>query len=395
LNTQYLVQYGRASSEWCGSEPSLLAFITGAPDPGGPSESAFDHLADGFWSKPPYFTKPMKLGFRDGVAHSVSVELDELTSGGEYCARLVAFNESGWGAGGKLRFTADAPSVESVTPSSGPTGGASTVTIKGEDLDAASAVHFGTAAASIQSDASEKIVVSTPAHEAASVDVTVTTSAGTSETSAADRYTYEAPSESPGAITPKTTPGAGGGPGPTLGESEEVGVLRGTVTVKTKGSPSFAPFKGGTLPDGSEVDATQGVVSVTVVTPDGKAASSELYGGRFRIHQDRGGETHFALTLPLTGCRKVKLPRGGAAAVTATRRRHRPKSRYLWVSEKGGHWGTNGRYVSTSVEGTSWKTLDECTRTEVLVTAGRVKVRNLVTHRTRRLGPGGRYVAHA
>jgi hypothetical protein len=172
-----------------------------------------------------------------------------------------------------------------------------------------------------------------------------------------------------------------------------VGVLRGTVTVKRKGSLSFSLFEGGTLPDGSEVDATHGVVMVTVLTPDGKAVSAELYGGRFRIHQDRSGETHFVLTLPLTGCQKAKLPRGAAAAVTARRRRHR--SRYLWVSEKGGRWGTNGRYVSTSVEGTSWRTLDECTRTEVLVTAGRVKVRNLVTHRTRTLGPGGRYVARA
>ena len=73
----------------------------------------------------------------------------------------------------------------------------------------------------------------------------------------------------------------------------------------------------------------------------------------------------------------------------------RPKSRYLWVAEKGGRWGTNGRFVSTSVEGTRWLTLDECRRSLVRVTEGRVKVRNLVTRRTKTLGAGGRYVAHA
>ena len=149
-NTQYLVQYGPASSDWCGTEPSLLASIAVAAAAGAPSVSAFDHLADGFWPEPPYFTKPMKLGFHDHEAHSVSVELDELMSGGEYCAQLIAFNDSGFGAGGELRFTAGAPTVESVTPSSGPAGGASTVTIMGENLDAASAVRFGTAAASIE-----------------------------------------------------------------------------------------------------------------------------------------------------------------------------------------------------------------------------------------------------
>ena len=133
---------------------------------------------------------------------------------------------------------------------------------------------------------------------------------------------------------------------------------------------------------------------ITVLTPDGQTVSAEVRGGRFRIHQDPNGETHFILTLPLSGCPRTKLPRGSAAAASA-RRRRQPRSRYLWVTEKGGHWGTNGRYVSTSVEGTTWLTLDECTRSVVLVTEGRVRVRNLVTHRTQTVGAGGRYRARA
>ena len=67
-----------------------------------------------------------------------------------------------------------------------------TVTITGENLGGASAVHFGSAAASIVSVAPDEVVVSSPAHEPGAVDVTVTTPAGTSATSQADLFTYEA-----------------------------------------------------------------------------------------------------------------------------------------------------------------------------------------------------------
>ncbi len=63
------------------------------------------------------------------------------------------------------------------------------------------------------------------------------------------------------------------------------------------------------------------------------------------------GQTLFILTLPLTGCPRVVLPRG-AAAPLAEASSVRPESRHLWVSEKEGSWGTDGRYVSTTVEGT-------------------------------------------
>jgi hypothetical protein len=58
------------------------------------------------------------------------------------------------------------------------------------------------------------------------------------------------------------------------------------------------------------------------------------------------------------------------------------------VSEKGGRWGTNGRFVSTSVEGTTWLTVDECARSQVKVTAGKVSVRDLVRRKTKTLLAG-------
>ena len=152
-----------------------------------------------------------------------------------------------------------------------------------------------------------------------------------------------------------------------------------------------------TIPNGSEVEATNGDVLITVATrTPGKTAIADVSGGRFRIVQERGGsgETHFVLTLPLTGCPRVSLPRG-AAAIAARRHKRRsgPKSRHLWVYEKGGNWGTNGRYVSTSVEGTHWLTQDECVHSRVRVVSGKVAVRDLVRRRIEDLTAGQSYVA--
>ena len=87
------------------------------------------------------------------------------------------------------------------------------------------------------------------------------------------------------------------------------------------------------------------------------------------------------------------------AAIYQTRRRFRakhrsgPRSRHLWVSESGGKWGTNGRYVSTSVEGTRWLTTDECNQSQVKVATGKVVVDDLVRRKTKTLKAGRLYVA--
>jgi Domain of unknown function (DUF5122) beta-propeller len=193
-------------------------------------------------------------------------------------------------------------------------------------------------------------------------------------------------------------------PPPVLGQSQSVGVTAGSVTVRVKGTGKFVPLSGTTvLPNGSEVDATRGRVRITVATSTpGETQSAEVYGGRFRIQQGRahGGETRLILSLPLTGCARVRLPHGSAAVVASAARNHRsrhhrsgPRSRHLWVAENGGSWGTNGRYLSTTVEGTHWLTLDRCNRSEVKVTAGKVKVRNLVRHKTKTITAGKSYVA--
>ena len=200
------------------------------------------------------------------------------------------------------------------------------------------------------------------------------------------------------ALTATVTETPSGAPLPILGKRETVSVISGIVTVRPLGRSRFVPLTAAkSVLDGSELDTTHGRALVTAATATpGASSSAEAYTGRFLIHQEKStrAETHLSLSLPLTGCPRARA-RGAAPPPPAktTRRRPMPTSRHLWVSEHGGSWGTNGRYVSTSVEGTTWLTLDECTRSEVKVSEGKVKVRNLVRRKTKTLSAGHSYIA--
>ncbi len=81
------------------------------------------------------------------------------------------------------------PMVTGLRPNSGNEG--TTVYIYGTNLSGATSVSFGGAAATIMSVSSNEIIVTAPAGSG-TVDVTVTTAAGTSATSSADQFTYTA-----------------------------------------------------------------------------------------------------------------------------------------------------------------------------------------------------------
>jgi hypothetical protein len=85
------------------------------------------------------------------------------------------------------------PLVTSLTPSSGSAAGGNKVTIRGANFTAGSTVQFGTATldpTSVTFDSASQIVVTAPAGTAGTVDVTVTTSQGTSPFRPTDEYTY-------------------------------------------------------------------------------------------------------------------------------------------------------------------------------------------------------------
>ena len=86
----------------------------------------------------------------------------------------------------------------------------------------------------------------------------------------------------------------------------------------------------------------------------------------------------------------------GVRARAARAPKRKPKktsSRKIVVHDTGGHFGTSGKYVAASVQGTRWTTPDTCISSTVSVAEGLVRVRDLVRRTTRVLGAGERYTA--
>jgi hypothetical protein len=75
--------------------------------------------------------------------------------------------------------TTSPPAISSVSPATGSAGGGRSVTIAGNNLDCASTATFGGTAGTIVSKSSGSVTVTAPAHLAGTVDVAVTTPAGT------------------------------------------------------------------------------------------------------------------------------------------------------------------------------------------------------------------------
>ena len=86
------------------------------------------------------------------------------------------------------------PVVTSVSPSSGPVAGGTTVTIAGSRLADVTGVTFGgTAASAVAVISDSQVQATAPAHAAGAVDVQATDVAGTSPSVAGDSFSYLAP----------------------------------------------------------------------------------------------------------------------------------------------------------------------------------------------------------
>jgi hypothetical protein len=116
-----------------------------------------------------------------------------------------------------------APAVTSISPFASALSGGGVVTITGNNFTGATAVKFGTtAASSFTIDSGTQITVTVPAHAAGIVDVTVTTPAGTSALSSHDKFTYQtAPSVT--SVNPSAGPIMGGTSGPRKRTGQERG----------------------------------------------------------------------------------------------------------------------------------------------------------------------------
>ncbi|MFI5459447.1 MAG: IPT/TIG domain-containing protein [Isosphaerales bacterium] len=163
-------------------------------------------------------------------------------------------------------IAAVAPTVTALSPISGPPAGGTSVTIFGTGFTGATAVDFGTTAATdLTVESASTITADSPAGTGV-VDVTVITPAGTSATSPADQFTY--------AVAPTVT-----GLSPTTGPAEggAVVTITGTgftgataVDFGTTATTSFTVDSDTTITAGSP--AGTGTVDVTVIIPGATSA---------------------------------------------------------------------------------------------------------------------------
>ncbi|MCE5253790.1 MAG: IPT/TIG domain-containing protein, partial [Actinomycetia bacterium] len=158
-----------------------------------------------------------------------------------------------------FRYTAvGKPTVTDLTPNAGPAAAGTTVAITGTNFTSDATVKFGTKAATdVVVNSLTKITYKAPAGTAGSVvDVLVTTTAGTSDNTAADNYTYGAPTVT--AVSPTHGPAAGG------------------TTVVITGTSFTADAKvyfGSTVVASSDVTVNSST-KITVVSPAGTAGET-------------------------------------------------------------------------------------------------------------------------
>jgi hypothetical protein len=212
-----------------------------------------------------------------------------------------------------------APTVESVSPTSGPTAGGTDVTITGSNL-AGATVKFGTVTAPTSSNTATTIVARAPAQPAGTVDISVTTAGGTSATGAGDQYTYVPPPTVTG-VNPTHGPAAGGTSvtitGSSLAGASSVKFGSAIAAITSKSATSIVV----TAPAGT------GAVDVTVTTAGGTSATGPgdqytyvaaptVSGVSPNSGPTAGGTSVTISGTDLTGATAVQF--GGAAASSFT-----------------------------------------------------------------------------
>ena len=221
------------------------------------------HVAgEGSWSSSSTPTAALTNDTGASAGASVAVSADGTT------AALGAPGTSGQ-TGALYVYSAFEPTVTSVSPSSGPTAGGTSVTITGTKLSGAT-VDFGSGhPANITNDTDTQIVATAPPGSAGTVDVTATTPSGASPANSADQFTYAAP-PTVTSISPSAGATAGGTSvtitGTNLSGATEVDFGPGhPANVTTDTSTQIVA----TAPSGSV-----GAVDIIVTTPGGTSATT-------------------------------------------------------------------------------------------------------------------------
>ena len=163
------------------------------------------------------------------------------------------------------------PTVTSVGPTSGPSTGGTSVTITGTGFAGASAVKFGTTAATFTVNSSTSITATSPAGALGTFDVTVTTSGGTSATSAADQFTYTVP---PPPTATGVSPTSGQSTGATSVTITGTNFTGATIVDFGVTAATFTVNNSTTITATAPAGTLGNIVDVTVTTPGGTSATT-------------------------------------------------------------------------------------------------------------------------
>jgi hypothetical protein len=136
----------------------------------------------------------------------------------------------------------------------------------------------------------------------------------------------------------------------------------------------FVPLDAdGIVPVGSVIDAAHGVVQLTTALPAAGATQTvTVWDGTFKVGQGPKGS---GITKLILRGPRLRCPRPGFARASAAKRRT------LWARDHHGRYTTHGANSAATVLGTEWETVETCAGTITRVRRGRVRVRDLHTHR--------------
>ena len=210
--------------------------------------------------------------------------------------------------------TTGGPTVTGISPTTGSTNGGTPITITGTGFTGATAVNFGSKAATgVTVVSATSITATSPSGTAGTVDVTVTTPSGTSTISAADKFTYVA------ITTPPTITGISPASGSIAGGTS-VTISGTSFTGATAVKFGSTAATGVIVVSATSITATSpvhaaGIVDVTVTTPSGTSATSAAdkftYGGNPTF-------TSISPTFgPDTGGQRVTITGSGFTGTTA------------------------------------------------------------------------------
>ena len=270
----YVANYDGGVSQYTVAADGTLSPKTPATVAAGSGPSGITLSADG--------TSAYVTNRNDNTVSQYTVAADGTLS--PKTPATVAAGNSPWGIAATPRLR---PAITSVAPSSGPVGGSQVVTITGINFTGATAVKFGTSAATrVVVVSSKKITVKTPAHAAGTVNVWVVTPSGVSAPAAAGKYTYAgAPTIT--SVSPSSGP-VGGSQAVTITGTKFTGAR--AVKFGTSAATSVVVVSSTKITVKTPAHAA-GTVNVQVVTPSG---SSPLVAADEYTYQDASTITSVA-----------------------------------------------------------------------------------------------------